>query len=229
METRRNQCEQRHSIEKNHYETRIKDLSKRPLMACVKLQTVISLPLVFHSSLVSFVQDPIEEEESKKMKQIQNELDDYKLKVTSKQIEINTLKFDLDQLKQEMNDRLSLLNTNISTEQMSKVLGEREEYLNELSKLRSELPELKQQMIDSFQTKVITFKEQVKKSLLDKENEYRKRIEQMENEYISQYEQVLEKNKQVVRAVIAAKQEEFNAEKVSNELPTVARSLSFFV
>jgi predicted RNA-binding protein len=69
-------------------------------------------------------------------------------------------------------------------------------------------------MIDSFQTKVITFKEQVKKSLVDKENDYRKKIQHIENEYISQYEQVLEKNKQVVRALIASKQEEFDSEKV---------------
>ena len=170
------------------------------------------------SRIFSFVEDPMEEEEGKKVKQIQNELDDYKLKLTSKQIEINTLKFDLDHLKQEMNDRLSLLTTNFSTEQMNQVLSERDQHLNELTKLRSELPELKQQMIDSFQTKVISFKEQVKKSLMEKEQDYRKRIEQMENEYIAQYEQVLEKNKQVVRAVIAAKQEEFNAEKVSDDL-----------
>ena len=129
-------------------------------------------------------------------------------------MEINTLKFDFDNLKQEMNDRLSLLTSNISTEQLTKVLSERDQYLNELTKLKFELPELKQQMIDSFQTKVITFKEQVKKSLAEKENDYRKKIEQMENEYISQYEQVLEKNKQIVRSLITSKQEEFNKEKV---------------
>ncbi len=113
-----------------------------------------------------------------------------------------------------MNDRLSLLTTNISTEQLNKVLIERDQYINQLNKIKNELPELKQQMIESFQTKVLTFKEQVKKSLLEKENDYRKKIKQIENEYIEQYQQVLEKNKQIVRALIASKQEEFNTEKV---------------
>lgn len=148
------------------------------------------------------------------MKQLQNEIEDYKLKLSSKQIELNTIKFDFDHLKQEMNDRLSLLNANVSTEEMNKVLAERDLYFNELSKLKSEIPDLKQQLIESFQNKVASFKEQVKKSLADKDNEYRKRIEQMENEYISQYEQVLEKNKQVVRSLLAAKQDEFDTEKV---------------
>jgi hypothetical protein len=61
----------------------------------------------------------------------------------------------------------------------------------------------------------LTFKEQVKKSLVEKENDYRKKIQQIENEYICQYEQVLEKNKQVVRSFVASKQEEFNTEKVN--------------
>ena len=130
---------------------------------------------------------------------------------------MNSLKFDYNNLKQELNDRLSLLTTNISNEQLTKVLSERDQYFNELTKLKNELPELKQQMIDSFQTKVITFKEQVKKSLLDKENDYRKKIQHIENEYISQYEQVLEKNKQVVRALIASKQDEFDIEKVNHQ------------
>jgi hypothetical protein len=130
-------------------------------------------------------------------------------------MEMNTLRFDFDNLKQEMNDRLSLLTANISSEQLNKVLSERDQYLNELTKVKCELPELRQQMIDNFQTKVVTFKEQVKKSLVDKENDYRKKIEQMENEYISQYEQVLEKNKQIVRSLITSKQEEFHTEKVN--------------
>lgn len=113
-----------------------------------------------------------------------------------------------------MNDRLSLLTTNISTEQLNKVLIERDQYINQLNKIKNELPELKQQMIESFQTKVLTFKEQVKKSLVEKENDYRIKIQQIENEYIEQYQQVLEKNKQIVRALIASKQEEFNTEKV---------------
>ncbi len=154
-------------------------------------------------------------DDDRKSKQLQNELDDYKLKLTSKQMEINSLKFDYDNLKQEMNDRLSLLATNISTEQLNKVISERDQYLNQVNKLKAELPELKVQMIESFQTKVLTFKEQVKKSLVEKENDYRKKIQQIENEYICQYEQVLEKNKQVVRSFVASKQEEFNTEKVN--------------
>ena len=133
-------------------------------------------------------------------------------------MELNSLKFDFDNLKQEMNDRLSLLTSNLSSEQLNKVLSERDLYINELNKLKNELPELKQQMIDNFQTKVSTFKEQVKKSLVEKENDYRKKIQQIENEYIQQYEQVLEKNKQMVRSLIAAKQEEFSTEKVKNFL-----------
>jgi hypothetical protein len=140
---------------------------------------------------------------------------------------LNSLKFDYDNLKQEMNDRLSLLTANISNEQLTKVLSERDQYFNELIKLKNELPELKQQMINSFQTKVITFKEQVKKSLIEKENDYRKKIQQIENEYISQYEQVLEKNKQILRSVIASKQEEFNTEKVHNHF-TSKSHINFF-
>jgi hypothetical protein len=129
-------------------------------------------------------------------------------------MELNSLKFDFDNLKQELNDRLSLITTNVSSEQLNNVLSERDQYLNELNQLKNELPQLKQQMIDSFQIKVISFKEQVKKSLGEKENDYRKKIQAVENEYIGQYEQVLEKNKQVVRSVMASKQEEFNTEKV---------------
>ena len=129
-------------------------------------------------------------------------------------MEINTLKFDLDALKQEINDRLSLLSSNASTEQLNKVISERDQYFVELNQLKTDLPVLKRQMVDSFQTRVVAFKEQVKKSLVDKENEYRQRIEQIENEYIAEYEQVLEKNRQVVKAVVASKQEDFNAEKV---------------
>ena len=129
-------------------------------------------------------------------------------------MEINTLKFDLDALKQEINDRLSLLSSNASTEQLNKVISERDQYFVELNQLKTDLPVLKRQMVDSFQTRVVAFKEQVKKSLLDKENEYRQRIEQIENEYIAEYEQVLEKNRQVVKAVVASKQDDFNAEKV---------------
>ncbi|CAF0783548.1 unnamed protein product [Rotaria sordida] len=186
--------EQFFSNEKIQYEKHIKELSKRPTMTCIKLQT-------------DFIDD------DKKIKQLQNEIDDYKLKLNSKQIEINSLKFDINNLKQDMNDRLSLLTINISNEKLNKILFERDQYLNELNQLKNELPNLKQQMIDSFQTKVITFKEQVKKSLIEKENDYKKKIEQIENEYISQYEQVLEKNKQIVRSLITSKQEEFNTEK----------------
>ena len=139
-------------------------------------------------------------------------------------MEINTLKFDLDALKQEMNDRLSLLSSNISTDQLNKVISERDQYFVELNQLKTELPELKRQMVDSFQTRVVAFKEQVKKSLVDKENEYRKRIEQIENEYISEYEQVLEKNRQVVKAVVTSKQDDFNAEKVRPSLGSAANS-----
>ena len=85
----------------------------------------------------------------------------------------------------------------------------------ELTNLKNQIPDLKQRMIDNFQTKMVSFKEQVKKSLVDKENEYQKKIQQIENEYIEQYEQVLEKNKQILRGVLAGKQEEFNNEKVS--------------
>ncbi|CAF2319261.1 unnamed protein product [Rotaria sp. Silwood2] len=194
LQTHYNEREQFFSTEKIQYEKHIKELSKRPTMTCIKLQT-------------DFIDD------DKKIKQLQNELDDYKLKLNSKQIEINSLKFDLNNLKQEMNDRLSLLTTNISNEKLNKVLSERDQHLNELNKLKIELPDLKQQMIESFQTKVITFKEQVKKALVEKENDYKKKIEQIENEYISQYEQVLEKNKQIVRSLIASKQEEFITEK----------------
>ena len=137
------------------------------------------------------------------------------MKLNSKQIEVNSLKFDYDNLKQEMNDRLSLLTPNISNEELKKLLSERDQYLQELTTVKNQLPELKQRMIENFQTKMITFKEQVKKSLVEKENEYQTKIQQIENEYIEQYEQVLEKNKQVLRGVIAAKQEEFNNEKVS--------------
>ncbi|CAF2894214.1 unnamed protein product [Rotaria sp. Silwood2] len=122
------------------YEQLLK-LNKKPLMINVLTQT-------------DFIDD------DKKIKQLQNELDDYKLKLNSKQIEINSLKFDLNNLKQEMNDRLSLLTTNISNEKLNKVLSERDQHLNELNKLKIELPDLKQQMIESFQTKVITFKDQ---------------------------------------------------------------------
>ncbi|CAF1208422.1 unnamed protein product [Adineta steineri] len=186
--------EQFYSTEKIQYEKTIKEISKQPIMTSIKLQT-------------DFIDD------DRKSKQLQNEIDDYKLKLNSKQIEINSLKFDYDNLKHEMNDRLSLLTKNLSTEQLDRVIFERDQYLNELNKFKNELPELKQQMIDSFQTKVLTFKEQVKKSLNDKENDYRKKIHEMENEYIYQYEQVLEKNKQAVRALIASKQEEYNIEK----------------
>jgi hypothetical protein len=167
-------------------------------------------------------------DDDKKPKQLQIELDDYKLKLNSKQIEFNSLKFDYENLKQEMNDRLSLITSNISTEKLNKVLSERDQYLNELTKLKTELPDLKQQMIDSFQTKVISFKEQVKKSLGEKENDYRKKIQHMENEYIAQYEQVLEKNKQVVRSLITSKQEEFNTEKV-NQCPDIRSCLYSFL
>ncbi|CAF0731920.1 unnamed protein product [Rotaria sp. Silwood1] len=194
LQTNYNEREQFFSNEKIQYEKHIKELSKRPTMSCIKLQT-------------DFIND------DKKVKQLQNELEDHKLKLNSKQMEINSLTFDLNNLKQEMNDRLSLLTTNVSNEKLNKILFERDQYLNELNKLKIELPDLKQQMIDSFQTKVITFKEQVKKSLVEKENDYKKKIEQIENEYISQYEQVLEKNKQIVRSLIASKQEEFNTEK----------------
>ncbi|CAF3494011.1 unnamed protein product [Rotaria socialis] len=190
--------EQLFSNEKIQYEKHIKELSKRPSMACVKLQT-----------------DSIQQDDDiKKLKQLQNDIEDYKLKLNSKQMEINCLQFDLNNLKQEMNDRLSLLTTNISNENLNKALSERNQYLNELNTLKNELPDLKQQMIDSFQTKVIIFKEKVKKSLVEKENDYNRKVEQLENEYIDQYEQALEKNKQIVRSLIASKQEEFNAEKV---------------
>ncbi|CAF3685315.1 unnamed protein product [Rotaria sordida] len=175
------------------YEQLLK-LNKKPLKINILTQT-------------DFIDD------DKKIKQLQNEIDDYKLKLNSKQIEINSLKFDINNLKQDMNDRLSLLTINITNEKLNKILFERDQYLNELNQLKNELPNLKQQMIDSFQTKVITFKEQVKKSLIEKENDYKKKIEQIENEYISQYEQVLEKNKQIVRSLITSKQEEFNTEK----------------
>lgn len=114
-----------------------------------------------------------------------------------------------------MNDRLSLLSPNISTEELRKLLTERDDYCKELTNLKNQIPDLKQRMIDNFQTKMVSFKEQVKKSLVDKENEYQKKIQQIENEYIEQYEQVLEKNKQILRGVLAGKQEEFNNEKVS--------------
>lgn len=143
-------------------------------------------------------------------------------------MEVNTLKFDLETLKQEMNDRLSLLSSNISTEQLNKVISERDQYFVELNQLKTDLPELKRQMVDSFQTRVVAFKEQVKKSLVDKENEYRKRIEQIEHEYISEYEQVLEKNRQVVKAVVASKQDDCNAEKVRASR-LVAQSIANFV
>lgn len=128
---------------------------------------------------------------------------------------MNSLKFDFDNLKQEMNDRLSLLSPNISTEELRKLLTERDDYCKELTNLKNQIPDLKQRMIDNFQTKMVSFKEQVKKSLVDKENEYQKKIQQIENEYIEQYEQVLEKNKQILRGILAGKQEEFNNEKVS--------------
>ena len=149
---------------------------------------------------------------------MQGELDDYKLKLNSKQMEFNSLKFDYDNLQQDMNDRLSLLTKTVPNDQLNQVTVERDQYLAELMKLKNDLPELKQQMIDSFQLKVVSFKEQVKKSLVEKENEYRKKIQQIEDEYVHQYEQVLEKNKQVVRSLILAKQEEFNNERVNKFL-----------
>ncbi|CAF5166180.1 unnamed protein product, partial [Rotaria sp. Silwood1] len=71
--------------------------------------------------------------DDKKVKQLQNELEDHKLKLNSKQMEINSLTFDLNNLKQEMNDRLSLLTTNVSNEKLNKILFERDQYLNELN------------------------------------------------------------------------------------------------
>lgn len=40
LERRLNEREYEFTIEKTHYEKRLKDLTKRPLMNCVKLQTV---------------------------------------------------------------------------------------------------------------------------------------------------------------------------------------------
>ncbi|CAF0933456.1 unnamed protein product [Adineta ricciae] len=168
--------EQIHSDEKLRYEKSIADLSKQPSMISLQLQT-------------DFPDD------DRKIKQLQGELDDYKLKLNSKQMEFNSLKFDYDNLQHDMNDRLSLLTKTVPNDQLNQITLERDQYLAELMKLKNELPELKQQMIDSFQLKVVSFKEQI------------------EDEYVHQYEQVLEKNKQVVRGLILAKQEEFKNER----------------
>ncbi|UJR25203.1 hypothetical protein I4U23_006555 [Adineta vaga] len=186
-----NEREAIHSMEKIQYEKTIEELSKRPLMSSIQLQTDFLL------------------DDERKLKQLQSELEEYKLKLNSKQMELNSLKFDYDNLQQDMNDRLSLL----TKPAFNQVTLERDQYFNELNQLKTQIPELKQQMIENFQSKVITFKEQVKKSLVEKENDYRKKIQDIEDEYIGQYEQVLEKNKQVVRSLITAKQEEFQAEK----------------
>ena len=186
---------------------------QRPTMTSIKIQTVNIF--FFNINSIFFFKDFLDDD--RKIKQLETELHDYKLKINSKQMEINSLKFDYDNLKQEIND-------NLSTEQLNKIIFERNYYLNEFNKLKMEISEQKQQIIDNFQKKIILFKEQIKRSLVNKENDYKKKIEQIENEYICQYEQMLEKNKQIIHSLIASKQEEFDKEKVNR-----SRNFIYFI
>ncbi|CAF1644702.1 unnamed protein product, partial [Didymodactylos carnosus] len=85
-----------------------------------------------------------------KIRQLINESNDYKLKLNSKQMEINSLKFDLENFK---HDETILKDQQQEKNELEPIIKQRDQYYAELCKMRDDGNVLKQQMIESFQLK----------------------------------------------------------------------------